>query len=51
MAAMKSGAGDYIMKDDLARLVPAVRRELAEAGGRRARRLAESNLRASGAGT
>lgn len=47
VAAMKSGAGDYIMKDDLARLVPAVRRELAEAGGRRARRLAESNLRAS----
>ena len=47
VAAMKSGAGDYIMKDDLTRLVPAVRRELAEAGGRRARRLAESNLRAS----
>ncbi len=47
VAAMKSGASDYIMKDDLTRLVPAVRRELAEAGGRRARRLAESNLRAS----
>jgi diguanylate cyclase (GGDEF)-like protein/PAS domain S-box-containing protein len=47
VAAMKSGAGDYIMKDDLARLAPAVRRELAEASGRRARRLAEANLRAS----
>jgi diguanylate cyclase (GGDEF)-like protein/PAS domain S-box-containing protein len=47
VAAMKSGAGDYIMKDDLTRLVPAVRRELADAGGRRARRLAEANLRAS----
>ena len=28
---MKSGAHDYIMKDNLARLVPAVERELREA--------------------
>ena len=45
--AMKSGAHDYVLKGDLARLVPAVRRGLAEADTRRARRLAESNLRSS----
>jgi len=33
--AMKSGAHDYIMKDKLARLVPAVERELREAENRR----------------
>ena len=47
VAAMAAGAGDYIMKDDTTRLVPAVRRELAEAEGRRARHLAEANLSAS----
>lgn len=47
VVAMKSGAHDYIMKHDLGRLIPAVRRELAEAGVRRARRLAEANLRSS----
>ena len=36
VAAMKSGAHDYIMKDNLARLVPAVDRELREADNRRA---------------
>ena len=45
--AMKSGAHDYVMKHDLGRLVPAVRRELADAGVRRACRLAEANLRSS----
>jgi diguanylate cyclase (GGDEF)-like protein/PAS domain S-box-containing protein len=45
--AMKSGAHDYMMKRDLGRLVPVIRRELAEAGVRRARRLAEANLRSS----
>ncbi len=45
--AMLSGARDYIMKHDLARLVPAVRRERAEAMVHRARRLAEGNLRSS----
>jgi len=35
VAAMKAGAHDYIMKEDLARLVPAVRRELREAEERR----------------
>ena len=45
--AMKSGAHDYVLKGDLARLVPAVRRSLADADTRRARRLAEANLRSS----
>jgi DNA-binding NtrC family response regulator len=44
---MRSGAHDYLKKDDLARLVPAVRRELDEARGRAARRQAESDLRDS----
>ncbi len=45
--AMKSGAHDYMMKHDLGRLAPVLRRELAEADVRRARRLAEANLRSS----
>ena len=45
--AMKSGAHDYMLKRDLGRLVPVIRRELTEAGVRRARRLAEANLRSS----
>lgn len=45
VAAMKSGAHDYIMKDRLARLVPAVERELREAEVRRARRASEEELR------
>ena len=47
VTAMKSGAHDYVLKGDLARLVPAVRRGLADADMRRARRLAETNLRSS----
>lgn len=47
VSAMKSGAHDYVMKDRLARLVPAVARELREAEGRRARRAAVSALRES----
>lgn len=43
--AMKSGAHDYIMKGDLARLIPAIRRELREADIREERREAERNLR------
>ena len=39
--AMKAGADDYIMKDNLARLVPAVERELKEAETRRAHNRAE----------
>ncbi|OUR87203.1 hypothetical protein A9Q81_26175 [Gammaproteobacteria bacterium 42_54_T18] len=41
VAGMKAGAHDYIMKDNMARLAPAVERELAEAKSRRARRAAE----------
>lgn len=47
VAAMKSGASDYLMKGNLARLVPAVERELRDAAGRAARRRAESELRES----
>jgi len=45
VAAMKAGAHDYIMKDNLSRLVPAVERELREADGRRERRRAETAWR------
>lgn len=44
VAAMKAGAQDYIMKGNLARLVAAVNRELADAESRRARRVAERAL-------
>lgn len=45
VAAMKAGAHDYIMKDRLARLVPAVERELRDAEVRLARRLSDAELR------
>ena len=41
---MKSGAHDYVLKDKLARLVPAVERELREARSRCERRQAERDL-------
>src|ERR1700687_158205 len=41
---MKAGASDYLMKGNLARLVPAVERELREASIRAARRDAEAAL-------
>jgi len=44
VSAMKAGAHDYIMKDNLARLVPAVERELREAESRRQRSHAEEEL-------
>ena len=47
VAAMKSGASDYLMKDNLKRLVPAVQRELREAVERRERRWAERALKES----
>jgi len=43
--AMKAGARDYIMKDNLARLVPAVERELLEARSRQERRLAHEEIK------
>jgi signal transduction histidine kinase len=45
VAAMKAGAHDYVMKDKLARLGPAVERELREAEIRRERRRVEEALR------
>ena len=47
VAAMKAGAHDYLMKGNLARLVPAVERELREASSRRARHEAEQSVRDS----
>jgi PAS domain S-box-containing protein len=44
VAAMKAGAHDYIMKDNLTRLVPAVERELRDAESRRQRQRAEQEL-------
>jgi diguanylate cyclase (GGDEF)-like protein len=43
--AMKGGAHDYIMKDRLARLVPAIDRELREAKNRNAHRRAQEVIR------
>jgi signal transduction histidine kinase len=42
LRAMREGARDYVMKDNLNRLRPAVERELDEAARRRALRLAEA---------
>lgn len=42
--AMKTGAHDYIMKDSLARLIPAIERELRDTETRRARNQAEQAL-------
>ena len=45
--AMRAGAHDYLMKDNLVRLVPTIERELHESENRRARRHAEEAQRAS----
>jgi two-component system cell cycle sensor histidine kinase/response regulator CckA len=47
VAAMKAGAHDYMMKRRLARLGPAIERELREAQSRIARKAAEEALRQS----
>ncbi len=47
VAAMKAGAHDYLMKDNLARLVPAIARELQEAANRKERQQIQSELRES----
>lgn len=47
VAALKAGAYDYVMKNNLVRLGPAVQRALKEAGERLARRQAEEALRES----
>jgi signal transduction histidine kinase/DNA-binding response OmpR family regulator len=46
VAAMKAGAHDYVMKSNLARLGPAVRRELREAEVRHEQQRAEERLKA-----
>jgi hypothetical protein len=45
VAAMRAGADDYLVKGRLARLGPAVDRELREAEGRRARRKSDEQVR------
>ncbi len=44
ITAMRAGAHDYVLKADLARLIPAIERELREAAVRRERRQAEATL-------
>jgi len=43
--AMRAGAHDYLIKTNLARLVPVIEREINEAENRRARREAEESVR------
>src|SRR3989440_2916666 len=45
--AMRAGANDYLMKDNLARLAPTIEREIREAVNHRARQQAEAALRES----
>ncbi|MBW2226659.1 MAG: HD domain-containing protein [Deltaproteobacteria bacterium] len=45
--AMKAGAHDYIMKNNMARLNPAIERELREAENRRGRKRADQELKRS----
>lgn len=45
--SMRGGAQDYVSKQNLTRLVPAVERELKEAHGRRTKRAAETALKES----
>ena len=47
VAAMKAGAHDYIMKGNLARLVPAIEREIEEAASRRERQRIQLELKES----
>jgi PAS domain S-box-containing protein len=44
---LKQGVWDFVLKDNLARLVPAIERSLADAAGRRERKGAEQALRQS----
>jgi|GEM_PF-1822825 PAS domain S-box-containing protein len=47
VACMKGGAHDYVMKDNLSRLVPAIERELRESAVRLEKKCAEEALRQS----
>lgn len=44
VSTMKAGASDYVMKGNLARLIPSIERELREAESRRVRRQVEEAL-------
>jgi FixJ family two-component response regulator len=45
VSAMKAGAQDYVIKGNVARLLPAIEREVREAGARREKRQVEYRLR------
>ncbi|MBW8893845.1 MAG: response regulator, partial [Burkholderiales bacterium] len=45
VVAMKAGANDYVMKDNMSRLAPVLERELVQAARRAAHREAEAELR------
>jgi len=47
VALMKAGAHDYVMKDRLSRLAPAIEQALKDAGNRRERHLADEMLKES----
>lgn len=47
IALMKEGVSDFVMKDKLARLAPAIKRQLGEADMRRSHRKAQEALRAN----
>lgn len=47
VATMRAGASDYLMKDNLQRLIPAIERELRDAEIRKERRRAQEALRES----
>ncbi|MGA2883501.1 MAG: histidine kinase dimerization/phosphoacceptor domain -containing protein [Bryobacteraceae bacterium] len=47
VAIMRAGAQDYLLKDDLARLAPAVQREIGDVRARRGRQVAERALNES----
>ena len=44
VAAMRAGASDYLLKDQLSRLVPVIERELKRAGQRKAGRAMKAQL-------
>jgi two-component system cell cycle sensor histidine kinase/response regulator CckA len=45
--AMRAGANEYVMKDDLGRLAPAIEREIRDAVARRERKRLERDLKAA----
>jgi len=47
VALMRAGAQDYLLKNNLARLAPAVQREIGDVRARRGRKVAEQALNVS----